>query len=153
MLEDSGISSRIVIRQPRTLGKKCDLSYPWLPKTSYRMLKGETVYYTNPGLMYNNLLYVQDFSDFMRKLLHDSMEGFYRFVLGAKDKMSILNILQCMKENLCSTSELVEREPMGKNTCYSIDISYAESYGFQPRSAEETIVQFCKDVMWENKKV
>lgn len=152
MVEDSDISSRIVIRQPRTLGKRCDLSYPWLPKTSDRMLKGEVVYYTNPDLMYNNLLYVQDFSDFILKLLHDSMEGFYRFVLGAKDKMSILDILRCMKKNLNSSSELVERKPTGKNTCYSIDISYAESYGFRPRSAEETIIQFCKDVMWENKK-
>ncbi len=149
MLEDSNILSRIVIRQPRTLGKKCDLSYPWLPKTADKMLHNETVYYMNPDLMYNNLLYADDFSDFIQKLLDKEMEGFYRFVLGAKDKMKVLNILQCMKNNLGSSSQLIEREPTGRNTCYAIDTSYAERYGFQSRSSEEIIMQFCKDILWE----
>lgn len=153
MVEDSSILSRIVIRQPRTLGKGCDLSYPWLPKVADQMLRSETVYYTNPDLMYNNLLYVDDFSDFILRILQTDMNGFHRFVLGAKTKMRVLDILQCMKENLNSSSELIERTSEKKNTCYAIETSYAESYGFQPRTAEEAIVRFCRDLIGENNKL
>lgn len=153
LVEDSSILSRVVIRQPRTLGKGCDLSYPWLPKVADQMLRNETVYYTNPDLMYNNLLYVDDFSDFILRILQTDVDGFHRFVLGAKTKMRVFDILQCMKKNLNSTSELMERIPEKKNTCYAIETSYAESYGFRPRTSEEAIIQFCRDIIGESYKL
>lgn len=147
MLEDSDIESRVVIRQPRTLGKGCDLSYPWLPKVAYQMMRDEPVYYMNPQLMYNNLLYVDDFSAFIQILLTKNVIGFERFVLGAKGSMSILQILELMKKNLASNSELIEKEATGRNKCYAIDVTKAGNYGFCSGTPEEILCKFCEDVI------
>lgn len=146
MLEDAEIEKRIVIRLPRTLGKGCDLSYPWLPKVTGQMLKNEDVYYMNPELLYNNMLYIEDLNEFLILLLKNDSKGFERFVLGAKGKMSILNILELLKKELESTSNLIEKQADGRNKCYAIDISHAEAYGFYSRSINEIVGQFAKDV-------
>lgn len=146
LLEDAGIEKRTVIRLPRTLGKGCDLSYPWLPKVTGRMLKNEDVYYMNPELMYNNMLYIEDLNKFLMLLLRDERKGFERFVLGAKGKMSILNILKLLKQELGSASNLIEKQANSRNTCYAIDISHAEAYGFHSRTIEEIIEKFAKDI-------
>lgn len=146
LLEDTEIESRIVIRLPRTLGKGCDLSYPWLPKVAGQMVENEDIYYTNPDLMYNNMLYVDDLIKFLLFLLNAQEKGFKRFVLGAKGKMSILDILNLLRQELHSTSKLIERPEKGRNKCYAIDISHAEAYGFCSRSIEEIIEKFAEDV-------
>lgn len=146
LLEDAEIENRIAIRLPRTLGKGCDLSYPWLPKVTGQMLKNEDIYYMNPDLLYNNMLYVDDFSKFLLILLNKNEKGFERFVLGAKGKMRILDILKYLKQNLGSTSNLIEKQASGRNKCYAIDTSYAEECGFYSRSIEEIIDSFVQDV-------
>lgn len=149
MLEDAIIEKRIVIRLPRTLGKGCDLSYPWLPKVTAQMLKNEDIYYMNPELLYNNMLYVDDLSKFLVLLLNEKMTGYEKFVLGAKGHMSIIDILYELKRNLSSQSRLIEKSAEGRNKCYSIDIAYAEKYGFRSRNIYEIIQEFVKDIMEE----
>lgn len=146
LLEDAEIESRIVIRLPRTLGKGCDLSYPWLPKVTGQMLKNEDIYYMNPDLLYNNMLYVDDLTKFLLFLLNKNKKGFERFVLGAKGKMRILDILKVLKQDLGSTSNLIEKQASGRNKCYAIDTSYAEECGFCSRTIEDIIKSFVQDV-------
>lgn len=146
MLQDSKIERRIVIRLPRTLGKGCDLSYPWLPKVTAQMLNNEDVYYTNPDLMYNNMLYVDDLSKFLLILLNGNIMGFELFVLGAKDKKRIIDILHKLKCSLSSESKLIEKQASGRNKCYAIDIARAQEYGFQSSSIDEIIEKFADDV-------
>lgn len=146
MLEDADIANRIVIRLPRTLGKGCDLSYPWLPKVTRQMLKNENVYYMNPDLMYNNMLYVDDLSAFLLFLLNENKAGFERFVLGANGKMRIIDILNKLKECLGSRSALIEKQMSGRNKCYAIDISYAVQHGFISRKIDAIIEDFAQDV-------
>ncbi len=146
MLEDSHIKKRIVIRLPRTLGKGCDLSYLWLPRVTAQMMKNEDVYYTNPDLLYNNLLYVDDLSKFLLLLLEKEFMGFEQFVLGAKGCMRIIDILDKLKRSLNSQSQFIERPAEGPNTCYAIDSMHAQAYGFQSREITEIIEKFAKDV-------
>ncbi|MCM1261991.1 MAG: NAD(P)-dependent oxidoreductase [Butyrivibrio sp.] len=146
MLEDSCIENRIVIRLPRTLGKGCDLSYPWIPKVTGQMLKNEDVYYMNPNLLYNNMLYVDDLSKFLLYLLHENKSGFDRFVLGAKGQMRIFDILERLKECLGSSSMLIEKTASGRNKCYAIDTTYAEEHGFVSRKIDKIIEKFAHDM-------
>lgn len=146
MLQDSKIEKRIVIRLPRTLGKGCDLSYPWLPKVTAQMLNNEKVYYTNPDLMYNNMLYVDDLSKFLFILLNENMMGFELFVLGAKGKMKIIDILKKLKQSLSSQSKLIEKQAKGRNKCYAIDIAHACEHGFYSREIDEIIDKFAEDI-------
>lgn len=146
MLEDSHIENKIVIRLPRTLGKGCDLSYPWIPKVTGQMLKNENVYYMNPDLMYNNMLYVDDLSKFLLWLLKENLSGFECFVLGAKGKMKIFDILTRLKEYLGSQSVLIEKPASGRNKCYAIDITHAQDYGFVSREINSIIEKFAEDI-------
>ncbi len=146
LLEDAAIEKRVVIRLPRILGKGCDLSYPWLPKVTKQMLNHETVSYMNPELEYNNMLYVDDLSVFLLHLINTSLAGFERFVLGAKGRMKILDILNLLKQNLSSDSKLIEKKSDSHNKCYAINTSHAEAYGFASRSIEEIIQKFAQDV-------
>lgn len=148
LLEDSHIANRIVIRLPRTLGKGCDLSYPWIPKVTGQMLKNEDVYYVNPNLMYNNMLYVDDLSKFILHILDKGdLTGFERFVLGAKGKMTVLDILYELRKCLGSRSNLIEKQPVGRNKCYAIDSSYAQEHGFQSREIGKIIEDFARDII------
>ena len=146
MLEDANIENRIVIRLPRVLGKGCDLSYPWLPKVTAQLLKNEDVYYRNPDLLYNNMLYVDDLSKWLLYILDKDINGFNCFVLGAKGKERIIDILEKLKKELSSTSKLIEKEASTRNTCYAIETEHAEEYGFSSRSIDEIIEKFAKDI-------
>lgn len=146
MLEDADIAKRIVIRLPRVLGKGCDLSYPWLPKTAAQLMKNEDVYYRNPNLMYNNMLYVDDLSKWLVRLLDKNIKGFNCFVLGANGKKRIIDILEKLKRELSSTSKLIEKEASNRNTCYAIETGHAEEYGFSSRSIDEIIEEFARDL-------
>lgn len=146
ILEDACIKNRIVIRLPRTLGKDCDLSYPWLPKVTELMLKNETIYYMNPDLMYNNMLYIDDLSEFLMFLLINNRDRFERFVLGANGSMRIIDILYKLKECLGSQSDLIEKTMSGRNKCYAIDTSYAKKHGFVSRKIDNIIEDFARDI-------
>lgn len=146
LLEDSEIKNRIVIRLPRTLGKGCDLSYPWLPKVVSQMVKNEEIYFTNPDLMYNNMLYVDDLSEFLLQLLEKNGAGFERFVLGGKGKMRVIDILNTFKQELKSASNLVEIPVVGPNKCYAIETKHAEEKGFHSRNIEDIIRSFVRDI-------
>lgn len=147
LLEDSHIINRIVIRLPRTLGKGCDLSYPWIPKVTGQMLRNEKVYYMNPDLMYNNMLYVDDLSQFLLHLVEGDMNGFERFVLGAEGRMKILDILLKLRKCLGSQSELTEKQSTGRNKCYAIDTMYAQQHGFRSREINKIIEDFARDMI------
>lgn len=147
LLEDSYIANRIVIRLPRTLGEGCDLSYPWIPKVTGQMLRNEDVYYMNPDLMYNNMLYVDDLSKFLLHLLEERVTGFERFVLGAKGKMKIYDILCMLRKCLGSQSNLIEKPPAGRNKCYAIDSTHAQEHGFYSREIDKIIEDFARDMI------
>lgn len=148
MLQDSKIERRIVIRLSKTLGKRCDFTGPsWLNKATIQILNQENVYYTNPDLMFNNMLYVDDLSSFLLILLDTNITGFELFVLGAKDRKRIIDILNKLKQSLSSESKLIEKQAQGRNKCYAIDITHAQEYGFQPRSIDEIIEKFAEDII------
>lgn len=142
LVEDSKIERRFVIRLPRILGKRCDLSYPWLPLVAGKMIRGEDVYYTNPNLLYNNLLHVDDLSQFLLLLLEKDHRGFDVFVLGAKEKMRIIDILETLRSELSSSSKLIEQISTNRNKCYAIKTSHAENYGFVSRKTRKIIEDF-----------
>lgn len=145
LLEDSKIEEKIVLRLPRVLGKGIDYSAPWLPKVSYDIMQSQKVFYYNPSMKYNALIHTNDLAQFILYLINDEV-GSDVYMLGAKDEMSILEILEFLKEKLHSTSELIEVEKKGVDRCHLIDVSKAKKAGFKPKMVKDILERYVQDM-------
>ena len=147
LLEDSRIPNRIVLRLPRILGKGLDLSYPWIPKLTAKLLKNETVEYFNPELLYNNMAYVNTVSEFIQKLICERKSGCMVYGLGAADSRPVKYIIEKLKRLFNSESILKETHKEVRNTCHQIDISKAIEAGYKALSVDETLERFAIDII------
>ena len=145
MIEESGVNY-VNLRLPRLLGYEMDYSYPWLPKLAKRLFDNEEIRYFNPGLMYNNLLDIEDLTSFIRMILGKSGRLGWTVSLGCDGKMSVLDITSYLRECMNSKSDLVEVESK-PNTVFAVDISKAKSYGFAPTGVKECIARLADYAM------
>ncbi len=137
MVEESGLNY-VILRLPRVLGSGMDYSYPWLPLLAKRLINNEEIRYFNPGLLYNNLLDINDLTGFIKTILSRASELRTTLTLGCRDKMPVMEIVNFLKEHLKSNSVLseVEKKP---NTVFAIDITKAINYGFSPMTVEKAL--------------
>lgn len=146
LLEDTEFEKKTIIRLPRVLGKGIDYSAPWLPKISYHIMKGKDVSYYNPDLKYNALIHTDDLSRFINYILHNSTDISGTYVLGSEKEMTILEILEFLKEEFHSKSELIEVETKGENRCHSVDISKVKNTGFKPDTVKHVLEKYIDDM-------
>lgn len=146
LLEDAAIKNRISIRLPRMLGRKIDLSCPWIPKLTESLLKNQRIRYFNPGMEYNNLAHCDTLAEFIDTLIHRDGLGYVLVGIGSENPQSILSIIKYLKELTHSTSILVEKSSEQRNTCFLIDISKAVSMGYKPMTVRKTLECFVRDL-------
>ena len=142
MLEDADLKNRYVLRLPRVLGPGIDFTYPWLPRLSWQLLNNEVVYYFRPNLLYNNLMYIDSLSAFLQKLLGREEEEYQMVVLGSSNPVPVIEIIHTLKEELGSSSALIEKIYKGRNTCHLIDSGKAVTMGYQPIETIEVLKRF-----------
>ena len=65
--------------------------------------------------------------------------------------MRIIDILELLKQNLASSSSLIEKPASGRNKCYAIETAHAQEYGFHSRSIREIIETFAQDLKGSGK--
>ena len=146
MLAASKIEAIYNLRLTRLLGKNIDFSYPWLPALSYKLLNNKDITYFNPEMLYNNLSHTKDLGQFIIALLKRQGGERQTAALGAKDKRRIIDIINILKENLNSKSQLTQIQAPLSNTCYSVDISQALALGYNPMTVEGILKQYCDDI-------
>lgn len=151
LIEDSAIENRVVIRLPRMLGKRVDLTHPWVPKLAKELMQNKEIRYFNPELLYNNLAHTDTLGEFFKKIVdNDSStvwKGFHVMGIGAAEPVRIIDIIQQLKDGLNSTSFLYEvKKVPSRNACFHVDISRAERYGYEPWTVKETLARFIKDL-------
>lgn len=149
ILENTNIKNRWILRLPRVLGKGIDMSSLWLPwhiLVTKKLMKNEDIIYHNPNLVYNNLTYMDDISEFIEKILKRQNEELKKVVLGSKKDLTMIEILKMLKKELNSSSTLKEEKASKKNTCYAIDTTEAQNYGYYCRDTSEIIKLFIKDI-------
>ena len=150
LIQDSTIENRVVIRMPRMLGKRIDMSCPWLPVLTSQLIKGENITYYNPELLYNNMALCDDMAEFIDIMINRENKGYDMVGLGASEPMKVIEIVNYMKKLLDSNSIIQEGIPAKRNTCFGIDISKAISMGFKNRTVKETLEIFCNIIKEEN---
>ncbi|MGN0141588.1 MAG: NAD-dependent epimerase/dehydratase family protein [Roseburia sp.] len=147
LLEDADIDNKYILRLPRILGPGVDFTYPWIPQMTMQLIKNENVYYFNPELLYNNLMHVENFAQFVLLLLNREKKGYEIIVLGSKTPMPVFQVINILKREIGSSSRLLQKEYKGKNSCHWIDISKAISIGYKPMETEDVLKLFAREAL------
>lgn len=150
LLEDSSVPFRLSVRLPRVLGKGMDFSYPWIPRLVDKLMKNEDVYFFNPDMLYNNLAYVDTFCDYINNYIVSPIDDYLLIGIGASEPLSVYDIILILKEELGSTSKLIEKKnELPRNTCHLININKAIIYGYNPLTVEKTLKKVSLDLTCE----
>lgn len=147
LINESTIKNRYIIRLSRILGKGGEMAPggQFIAKAAEKMMKGESVFYTNGNVLYNNLFHITDLLNFCEFLMLKDIEGCFCIGVGAEKPLSIKNILSLLRDEMGSGSELRGGKGSSVMTCHQIDISRMESLGFHAMDVAETIRRFSKD--------
>lgn len=151
LVKEADIPSKVVIGLPRMLGPFVDLNNTqgsgFLTMTK-KILNGEDVTCFIPNQIYNNYMHVSDLADFLEVLLEDKLEDRYiKVLLGAKDRLSMLEILQIMKETIYSKSKIHIRETGEMAKCALVSIDAAIQLGYRPCDSRETLRKFMLELL------
>jgi nucleoside-diphosphate-sugar epimerase len=153
LLEESNIPTKLVIGLPRMLGPFVDLENTqgsgFLTMTK-KLLREEDVTCYIPNLPYNNYMHVQDLVVFLEKYIYGrekQASGYRKILLGAKDRLSMMEILEIMKTASRSRSNIIPEDRGIKPHCSLVSIDAAVKMGYEPRTSEEMLVQFINDIV------
>lgn len=154
MIEESAIESKLILRLTSTLGGyNNDYTRPWLPQIAYKMIHNKDIVYYNPGLKYNAVVYVRDVASYIYQFIIKKKIGCFDYILASCKPMTIYAVLNLLKKEINSKSNLIEQEAMEANRCYLIDISKAIREGFVASSVENVIKKFVKDLLIQKNQI
>lgn len=137
LILNSKIDARVLIL-PGVVGKGCRENF--LTNTVCKFIKGEEVTYFNPNGYFNNVVLVDDVSDFIDKLLDSDFKGNKRLILGSNDSKKMKEIINYLK-NRYNKSGVEEIE--GDVNPFILDISQAIDEGYTPHSLDFILDNVC----------
>ena len=142
---ESSIQEKIALELPRMLGPFVDVirtkGSGFITMTR-RLLQDEDVTCYIPEQAYNNYMHVSDLCSFIEKLLQMEHWANDRVLLGAKDNLPMMHILEIMKSAMGSHSMLVRGNTDVLPKCSCVSIERALKLGYTPRGSEETLHKF-----------
>jgi nucleoside-diphosphate-sugar epimerase len=153
LVKESVIPEKLVIELPRMLGPFVNLENTsgsgFLTMTK-KILNNEDVTCFIPYVQYNNYMHVSDLEDFLETLLNSEKWNTYdKVLLGTKDRLTMLEILQIMKDAVQSTSIITAEDKGISAKCSLISISKAVLMGYKPKDAKSVLQKFIKEVQGE----
>lgn len=156
LVKEANIPFKVIIGLPRMLGPFVDLEDTqgsgFLTMTK-KILNDEDVICFIPDQIYNNYMHVSDLACFLEVILENKPEnGYVKVLLGAKDRLSMLEILQTMKEAAYSQSNIYIRETKNIVPCALVNIDSAVKLGYTPTDSKEIIHKFISELSGNNKK-
>lgn len=146
LLKESSIPYKTVIRLSRIVGEGGFETGGFLTSFSEKMLKNEDVVYSNGEMPYNNVMHISDLENLCDKILGQE-DGYMCVGTGADDPISMKDMIETLKKELGSNSDLVERKNTSEErlTCHLIDISVMKALGIKPESVTETMSLLASD--------
>ena len=147
---ESSIPQKVILELPRMLGPFVDLintkGSGFITMTR-RLLMNEEVTCFIPEQAYNNYMHVSDLGLFMEHLLQMEAWKYERVLLGAKDYLPMMQILEVMKSAMGSTSVLVRGKTDVLPKCSCVSIERALELGYKPMDSEEVLRQFASEMV------
>lgn len=154
LINESEIPEKLIIQLPKMIGPYVHMDNTkgsgFLTMTK-KILEGEDVVCYIPKLQYNNYLHVSELEKFLEHmLLSEKWEKNEKILVGARERLTMLEILHIMRDEIGSKSEIIPECNGILPECFLIDISRAEALGFAPCSAEDMLKRFIREI---NEKV
>lgn len=143
------IPQRIVISLPRMLGPFVDLKNTegsGFLTMAKKILNGENVKCDILDRQYNNYMHVSDLATFLQTLMERHEDGYSKVILAVKERLTMREILQTMKQAVQSSPEIEETSGNGSPACALISIESAKQLGFCPMSAKRTLELFMSEM-------
>ncbi len=144
LVRNSGIPYYVLVL-PGVVGEGCRNN--WLMNTAGQIYNNRNVTYYNGNGMYNNVLDISDLCQFIGMLMERKSDDSETYLLGARDKMKVKDVVEFLKENFASDSQLFQG---GKNgNSFYLDISRALEAGFSPKTVKEILAGICQEISKE----
>lgn len=151
LVKESAIPDKVVLQLPRMLGPFVDVDKTigsgFITMTK-KLLDNDDITCFIPYVPYNNYMHVSDLAQFVLTLLKKkSWHDAEKVVLGARDKLDMLKILQIMKDEMKSTSNLIIGQATKPPRCAKVNIEKAISLGYRPQNAEQVLRRFAAEML------
>lgn len=148
LVMNANIPYKLVAGLPRMLGPFVNLKnsqHSGFLTLTKKILKGEDVVCYVPYTQYNNYMHVSDLAAFLLVLLQQERSGYEKVLLGAKDKLTMTEILQIMKAAIKSKSQIIIEDKGISPICGLININEAIKIGYAPQSSIIILRQFMRE--------
>lgn len=150
IVKESDIPEKLIIQLPKMIGPYVHMDNTtgsgFLTMTK-KILMGETVICFIPEMKYNNYLHVSELGAFLKKLLgQDEWAEHETVLLGAYERLTMMEILRIMRDEIHSTSEIIAQSNGTTPAVSLIDISRARALGFAPCNASDMLRRFIREI-------
>lgn len=150
VVRESEIPEKIIIQLPKMIGPYVhmeDTSGSGFLTMTKQILNGDRVVCFIPDMRYNNYLHVSELSRFLVHLLsQNSLPENQTMLVGAKEKLPMKEILQIMRDEAGSSSEIIAQCNGTVPEVSVINIEKAQMFGFSPVSAENMLRRFIREI-------
>lgn len=150
IVKESNIPFKIVIGLPRMLGPFVDLNNiknSGFLTMAKKILLNEDVTCFIPDVLYNNYMHVFDLMNFIQTLIENELdEKYVKVLLGAKDSLSMLEILNIMKDAIHSKSNIYSENIGNIPECALVNIDSSVKIGYVPSDSIEMLSRFMVEV-------
>lgn len=151
IVKESSIPEKLIIQLPKMIGPYVHMDNTagsgFLTMTKNLLNDKEVVCFI-PDMKYNNYLHVSELGVFIRHLLmQDKWKEHETVLVGARERLTMMRILQIMKEEMGSSSEIIARSNGTTPEVSLINIRRAENLGFSPCDAADMLKQFARELI------
>lgn len=150
LVKESYVPEKLIIQLPRMLGPFVDMENTQgsgFLTMANKIIHGEDVVCYIPDVKYNNYLHVSELEKFIRQIMIKAeWHDITTLLLGAKERLTMLEILQIMKAEIGSKSQINVGRSNTLPKCSIINVDAATKAGFYPCSADDMLKRFIREV-------
>ncbi len=137
LLQENGRVNYVILRVPGVFGR--GMSNTWLARAINNMAQDNAVEVYSAGFANNNFIAIEDLAKFIRTIISRSIYNDV-FVLGNEEKIRIIDMMNILKAEMRSKSEIVVRE--NRIIPFSIIVSHALANGFSSVNFQTMVKNF-----------
>ena len=130
----------LIIRLPGVVDKIMPENRPWISTVVHKLRNNLNVNIYNPNSYFNNIIDVDNISSLIEKVYHSTSKFQYEIInLASSNPMKLIDVIQLLKKNSKSRSQIVSIENSHKNS-FIINIDkLKKTFNFVPETTEQIL--------------